>query len=73
MTCNTIFKTFVTNFSRFFFDEYVKMTQGDRLLCIMRASDRPGMVGCIGSMDCANKCPDDLDGALLADCIEITS
>jgi len=63
-TCNTIFKTFVTNFSCFFFDEYVKMPQGDRLQSIMRAYERLGMVGCIGSMDCThlwwNKCPDDL-------------
>ena len=61
-TCYSIFNKFIKNFSAKMYDHYVQMPSGDRLRSIMRAYERMGMPGCIGSMDCTHiwwdNCPE---------------
>ena len=53
-TCHTIFKQFVTNYSRCFYSEYVHFPTGDELLESMEMYRRVGFPGCVGSIDCTH-------------------
>ena len=53
-TCHTIFKEFVKNYSRIFYDAYVNMPTGSDLVETMETYRRLGFPGCIGSIDCTH-------------------
>ena len=53
-TCNYLFKKFVVNYSRVFYDNYVYFPKGSELLDIMEVYRRLGFPGCVGSIDCTH-------------------
>lgn len=53
-TCHYIFKKFVTNYSKHFYDQYVKCPVGNDLLKVMEVYRRLGFPGCVGSIDCTH-------------------
>ena len=53
-TCLEIFKKFVSNYSRHYYDSFVKIPEGDDLLKVMEVYRRLGFPGSFGSIDCTH-------------------
>ena len=50
-TCNNIFRKFVVNFAKHFFESYVNFPEGDELKRVMEVYRQLGFPGACGSMD----------------------
>jgi len=52
--CGAIFRKFITNFSRLFKDEFIKLPTPSELESSMKAYAAVGFPGCVGSIDCTH-------------------
>jgi hypothetical protein len=53
-TANVIYKTFVTNFEKHFYEKYVRFPAGYELQQVMETYRRLGFPGAVGSIDCTH-------------------